>query len=417
MRGAHPPGYEPHEAPHIWANIQVTKPKKDKEVSKPFPFADFKRYLPSWFEHSRTDEEESADEPTGAAASLAKALGVQNKKAQQHLSLLQWTAAFDRYALAAAAAGVLNFTNALKHKDNCLKLAEQTRLKGGKVAVGLGYDTLARRRGSEYSYNGVEDFDVNTACLTVDNDLVTEAEATLDRPTKTNNGQSYSHGGHQPHSYSGAKRKLSWNKGYQDDKRRKCRLTTYSENSRGASERWSTTVAATVSGVCTQDTLRKQGSAQGERHSCLPTAPVSGVCTQDTSHQSDLAQGDRRSCMPTAPVSGACTQDTPSHSDLAQGERHACAPLAPVSGACTHGTSLHRDPTTAADLDSSDGECSGAGVDDEGPNEQYLRVLAKTMATPCPGDAARRPLDPDQRAAVEWTATTPPLEARAQREK
>ena len=76
--------------------------------------------------------------------------------------------------------------------------------------MGLSYDTFARRRWSEYSYNGV-----------VDNDLVSEAEGTLDRSTKTSSGQSHSHGGHQLHSCGGEKRNLPWNKGYQDDTRRK----------------------------------------------------------------------------------------------------------------------------------------------------------------------------------------------------
>ena len=43
-------------------------------------------------------------------------------------------------------------------------------------AVGLAYDEMARRQWSEYAYNGVEDFSVNTACLTIDTALRSRAE-------------------------------------------------------------------------------------------------------------------------------------------------------------------------------------------------------------------------------------------------
>ena len=121
---------------------QVDKQKKEKGVKDPFPYADLRNFLPNCCAGGRKhDDSDHEDEPCQAAKELAKAFGVTKKK-KPRLSLLQWTAAYDRYALAAAACGVWDLASALEHKDLCLQVTEEGRSKGMMGAV-----VLLRRNG------------------------------------------------------------------------------------------------------------------------------------------------------------------------------------------------------------------------------------------------------------------------------
>ena len=128
-----------------------------------------------------------------------------------------------------------------------MKLTEEGRAKGLKGAVGMVYDTLARKQWAEYSYNAVEDFDLSTASLSLDTELRSQAESEAGRynDLADKGGGKGSKGGHGSSSWNGKgssssswgaiyqnnrgydndtageKRKLPWDKGYGDQKRHK----------------------------------------------------------------------------------------------------------------------------------------------------------------------------------------------------
>jgi hypothetical protein len=225
--------------------LQQVEKQKERSVAKPFPYVDLRHYLPTWCAEGRKQDEEDTDtEPNDTAMHLAKALGVQTKRAKPHLTLLQWCAAFDRYAVAAAVAGVWDYTCALKHKDNCLKLTEEARAKGTKGAVGMAYDVLARKQWAEYAYSAVDGFEVNASSLKLDAALVAQAENDAQQSGKGSgkggkgsdgSGKGYQGKGHDwnrsrdwssrdswgDNDSAGEKRKLPWNKGYSDQKRQR----------------------------------------------------------------------------------------------------------------------------------------------------------------------------------------------------
>ena len=218
-----------HLDPVLWPKaaegdelLVLVQKQKEKGVGQPFPYAELRKYLPTWCEAGRHTEE-SDDEPTETAAHLAKALGVPAKRHKPHLTLLQWVAAYDRFAVASAAAGLWSYTDALKHKDNCLRLSEEAKDKGKSATVGLVYDELARKRWAEYAYSGVEGFALGKACLAVDRDLAAQAENELEK--RNNRKEHWSEKGKGKHKgWSSKEHDDSWkgkgkgNKGWNDDK-------------------------------------------------------------------------------------------------------------------------------------------------------------------------------------------------------
>ena len=211
----------------------MVEKQRDKGVAKPFPYVDLRVYLPTWCADGRANDQEDTyeegDGPNEASKNLAKALGVPTTKAKPRLTLLQWEAAYDRWAVAAAAAGLLSYAAALKHKDNCRRLTEEARGKGLKGAVGLVYDHLARRQWADYSYNEVDGFDLEAACSDVDKTLASQAEREVQTTGKGADGKGLygkgkdhgwrDHGGKGYGGKGGSSYPSSWNRDQQDTKR------------------------------------------------------------------------------------------------------------------------------------------------------------------------------------------------------
>ena len=72
----------------------------DKGILKPFVFAELKEFLPAWASQKEEDKSSS----------------------KKLLSFPLWSIAFDRYALAAAADGQLNYCKAMAHKNLVTKV-------------------------------------------------------------------------------------------------------------------------------------------------------------------------------------------------------------------------------------------------------------------------------------------------------
>jgi hypothetical protein len=93
------------------------KKLKEKGVKQPFVYTEVKRFLPAWAtEEGANEGSESEDEPSELEQKLNAALGVGKKKPKGTMSLVQWVAAYDSYALAAAATDQWSYAASYAHK-------------------------------------------------------------------------------------------------------------------------------------------------------------------------------------------------------------------------------------------------------------------------------------------------------------
>jgi len=143
-------------------------------------------------------------------------------------------AAFDRYAVAAAVAGCLEYSSLLKHRDNVLQLLEECRAKGKPTAVALVYDELARKDWDRKAHSQLPGFNQDNAAWKLDKDVLRQAETKLEERKnfkggkgdkgKGTKGGSYGKGeskgkAAKGHSKGDGKRKLCpWNKEYWEEK-------------------------------------------------------------------------------------------------------------------------------------------------------------------------------------------------------
>lgn len=93
------------------------------------------------------------------------------------MSIPVWLAAFNRFAIAADAVGMWSLASSLTHIDICLRLAEEARARKLPLGFGILYDELCRKQWAEAARAGVAGFSVDTACLGIDRDIVSRAEA------------------------------------------------------------------------------------------------------------------------------------------------------------------------------------------------------------------------------------------------
>ena len=104
--------------------------------------------------------------------------------------------AFDRYAIAAAATNQWPLHASMKHKDNCLRIANEagpTR----KHWLALVYDELCRKEWARRAYCE-PDFDIAVECARIDTDLRDRAEHVYDNKVR----ESKSTGGVPPQGAS-----------------------------------------------------------------------------------------------------------------------------------------------------------------------------------------------------------------------
>ena len=127
----------------------------------------------------------------------ARAHALFSQATKKFVSVAAWTAAFHRYAIAAAAAGQLSLTSAMAHLDNCLMIAEEARARRVTSAshlvraridcvlvhrkapqtIAAQYDEAIRRQWSDFAANNVPGFDVNKAALAIDREVLRRLES------------------------------------------------------------------------------------------------------------------------------------------------------------------------------------------------------------------------------------------------
>ena len=138
---------------------EAAKLKKDKDLQdQPFIFVNLRQFLPSWAEQKATDkkkedafdvEQEAGDHMFDKLAEVLEkrcASDVERPKNGQRLDILRWALAFDKYAIAADAAGQMPFASAYAHKEICLNVALNAEFgdKKRRAALGVIYDEVAR---------------------------------------------------------------------------------------------------------------------------------------------------------------------------------------------------------------------------------------------------------------------------------
>jgi hypothetical protein len=185
-------------SPDTWPSAKLTeelKEESDKAAAKggglkAFTYVDLgKKCMPSWCPVPEKDTDEDVDtllqeEGSASVQAVAKALNRATKQRSPHLSLHVWTAAFHKYALAAAAAGQLQFSAALAHLDSCLRVADQARAGGRTPALASVYDEVVRKKWSQRTESCFPGFNVNAAALTFDKEALSAAESLYDRRGK-----------------------------------------------------------------------------------------------------------------------------------------------------------------------------------------------------------------------------------------
>ena len=152
---------------------------RNKSIANPFPFVDLAKWLPHWCNAGAelpSDDEQADNEQLKA---IAKAMGAPSK-ATRHLTVLEWTIAFEQFAWAAVATQMWTVPSAFAYKRIVLELAINAPAKGRKPFVATIYDRLARKEYARLAYAGAG-FDVNVSARQLDEALLRTAEAEHDR--------------------------------------------------------------------------------------------------------------------------------------------------------------------------------------------------------------------------------------------
>ena len=150
---------------------EAAKKREKDKIAKPFVFVDLAAFVRSWVPDAGSAHGAEAPQEGDIPA---------DKKMRQKLDFAVWSLAFDKWAMAAAAAEQLSFASALVHKQICTRLAMRAHLKGRGRPLGVWYDEIARCSWAERSICGDSTFDVETAARARDEELVLEAECNLD---------------------------------------------------------------------------------------------------------------------------------------------------------------------------------------------------------------------------------------------
>ena len=111
--------------------------QKKKGATTPFVYADVKKFVPEWATGAEGYQGESGSDEDARAT---------RKRTKNTLPMLQWVAAYDSYAVAAAIAGQWNYAASFAHKAVCLQIANDAKTYGRHPAVAVVYDELVRKR-------------------------------------------------------------------------------------------------------------------------------------------------------------------------------------------------------------------------------------------------------------------------------
>jgi hypothetical protein len=125
------------------------KKMRDKGVRQPFVYMDVRKFLPEWANDDKDVDDLDEEEQPEWEKKLSSALGVSKKPVKATMPVVQWVAAYDAYALAAAATEQWSYAAAYAHKATCLQIARESRAREIAGTVCVVYDELFRKRLAE----------------------------------------------------------------------------------------------------------------------------------------------------------------------------------------------------------------------------------------------------------------------------
>ena len=147
---------------------------------------DLAKYVPLWA-NTQSDDDSSSDddkpvakEVRGLAATLNKAIGGKDNKEKKTLPVVQWMAAFERYAIAAVATEQLTLAQTIAHKNLVLKIGCKAKGSSRSFAVSIIYDTLVRKDWAARAYHEDSTLVMSKVCGEFDTDILGQAEASFD---------------------------------------------------------------------------------------------------------------------------------------------------------------------------------------------------------------------------------------------
>ena len=236
--------------PDLWprssaVDQMATEAKKmrDKGVRQPFVYMDVRKFLPEWANDDKDVDDLDEEEQPEWEKKLSSALGVSKKPVKATMPVVQWVAAYDAYALAAAATEQWSYAAAYAHKATCLQIARESRARGIAGTVCVVYDELFRKRLAERTQKNAPNCYPDKDTHLVDEALLKKAVQTYNERgdalkskggggkgswnNSSNNGNngnnsysSYSNNSSSS-SWDGGKRTLPWQKEHYGAKRHK----------------------------------------------------------------------------------------------------------------------------------------------------------------------------------------------------
>ena len=146
----------------------------------PFIYVDLAKHaMPSWAAISARNDDDFDDEPS-EYDSLAKAIAKQTHKPKlAKLSLPQWVAAFETYAIAADTTGHCSYSLLKTHMCTCLRVMEQEKFRNS-TSIGIEYDKLVRQNWARKAELNVPDFEMRKEAGVIQVEILAKA-------TQTNN--------------------------------------------------------------------------------------------------------------------------------------------------------------------------------------------------------------------------------------
>ena len=138
--------------------------------------------MPSWAAIATRDDDEFDDDPSEFDA-LARAITKQTQRPKTiRLTLPQWMAAFETYALACDVTGHSQYGTLKTHQCTCLRVIEQEKNKF-PVAIGIEYDRIVRQNWARKVELNVPDFDMKNEASIIQPELLAKAAQSLQEKT------------------------------------------------------------------------------------------------------------------------------------------------------------------------------------------------------------------------------------------
>jgi len=205
------------------------KAQKERGIATPYIYTSMDKFLPPWVKGFCSEagcDEADGEKDSHTVREIGRVLGVQRKKAK-FLSLVEWSAAYDLFALAMVATHQMSLVATVAHRSNCIRIANSAFAEKRRHPLAVHYDSLVRQSWAHRAFNQEVGFDVNAEALKIDRDILERARELFDAYKKVEDDanddaeDTKGKGNHKSFPYSnsyssyghrGSKRKWGWSR-------------------------------------------------------------------------------------------------------------------------------------------------------------------------------------------------------------